>query len=338
MVAAETKRTPNSDERNGKGSLTQPVDIVIVAWNSRQFLEGCLASLASLQPAANRILIVDNGSTDGSSGWVQENHPQVEWIELGRNAGFCEANNIGIRKSEAPFVLVLNPDTELEPNFLAELLPAFDTPEVGLASGKLLRFDGSTIDTAGQLLGRSRQPIDRGYGEADRGQFDKEIDLFGACGAAALYRREMLDSIADGDDFFDTAFFAFVEDLDIAWRAQKLGWRCRYRPTAVGRHARGGSATGPRWKRRLASMLGRSPEVRFHIAKNRYLSILRNDSVASYLKDFPFIFARDLGTLLLLLVSSPAVLVRLWRERALFRRAKELRRLDEARPRIQVRL
>ena len=317
--------------------MTHPVDIVIVAWNSQAFLEGCLASLAQMDPAPARVIVVDNGSTDGTLEWIAAAHPSVETIPLGRNAGFCEANNIGIRRSDAPFVLVLNPDTTLEPDFFARLMPAFDDPTVGIACGKLLRFDRKTIDTAGQMLAKSRQPLDRGYGEPDRGQFDQDDEVFGACGAAALYRRAMLDSIADEDHYFDEAFFAFVEDLDLAWRAQKLGWRARYRAAAVGYHARGGSATGPLWKRRLVAMLGRSPEVRFHIVKNRYLSIVRNDSVAGYLKHFPFIFCRDLGTFLLLLVSTPSVLLRLWRERAIFKRAKALRRLDAARSRIQVR-
>jgi GT2 family glycosyltransferase len=144
----------------------------------------------------------------------------------------------------------------------------------------------------------------------------------------------MLDSIADpGDCYFDEQFFAFYEDLDLAWRARRLGWRAVYLHRAVGYHARGGSASGGRRLRRLAAMLGRSPDVRFHIAKNRYLTILRNDSRAGYLGNLPFIMGRDFATLLLLLVSSPGVLARLWRERGIFRQARQKRQLDAARPR-----
>ena len=311
--------------------------MVIVSWNSRDYLERCLSSLRRLERPVQQIVVVDNASTDGTPGRLAEYFPKVELLVLPTNDGFCRANNLGIARTRAPFVLVLNPDTELEPGFLRRLLPAFDDPGVGIACGKLLRFDRRTIDSAGQQLARSRQPLDRGYGKPDEGQYDRDESVFGACGAAALYRRAMLESIVDeGGRFFDETFFAFVEDLDLAWRARKLGWRTAYRFAAVGYHARGGTASGPRWKRRVAAMLGHSAEVRFHIVKNRYLTIMRNDSVAGYCANIPFIWARDLGTFALLLVTSPVVLLRLWRSRHVFAQARGKRRLDAARARNQV--
>jgi GT2 family glycosyltransferase len=275
---------------------------------------------------------LDSGSTDGAADLVRRDYPEALLIACAENVGFCRGNNLGIRTTTSPFVLVLNPDTMLEPGFLERLLPAFDDPRVGMAAGKLLRFDRKTLDTAGQMLSRARRPRDRGYGDLDRGQFDRDTEVFGVCGAAALYRRAMLDEIADpGPCFFDETFFSFGEDLDLAWRARRAGWTAAYRHEAVGYHARGGSATrAPRLRRRIA-LLGRSPEIRFHAVKNRYLVILRNDSVAGYLRNLPFIWARDLGTVGLLLLTSPAVLGRLWRARGLFREAVRLGRLDAAR-------
>jgi len=314
------------------------VDIVIVNWNSAKYLPACLASIAALTRPVADLLIVDNASTDDSRELLERTGPEVRWIRCERNLGFCAANNLGIRDTKSPYVLVLNPDTVLRPDFIEHLLPAFEDPAVGMATGKLLRFDERTIDSAGQELGRSRQPIDRGYGRVDDGRFDRDEAVFGACGAAALYRREMLESIADpGPDFFDETFFAFGEDLDLAWRAQRRGWRAAYCHSAVALHARGGSATGAPWKRRLAGMLGRAPEIRYHVAKNRYLTILRNDRLRDYVLHLPFIAARDLATLGLLALTSPSVLLRLWRNRKVFRGALERRRLDEARPRNQVR-
>ena len=315
----------------------EPVAVVIVSWNSRDFLERALTSLCDLERPAAQIVVVDNGSTDGTTEIVLEKFPEVDLVECGENLGFCRANNLGFARTTTPFVLALNPDTELDPAFLRNLLPAFGDSRVGIACGKLLRMDRRTIDSAGQELSRSRQPLDRGYGTPDDGRFDRDEQVFGACGAAALYRREMIDSIADDDgQFFDETFFSFVEDLDVAWRARKLGWTSEYRARAIGYHARGGSASGAHWKRRVAAMLGRNAEVRFHIAKNRYLTIIRNDSVAGYLSNIPFIWARDLGTLALLLVSSPGVLLRLWKQRHVFFAASTKRRLDEGRSRIQV--
>jgi GT2 family glycosyltransferase len=308
------------------------VAVVVVSWNCAAYLPGCLDSLAALAHRPREILVVDNASADGSQALVRERFPGVRLVECRTNVGFAAANNLGIRETRSPFVLVLNPDTRLAPDFLERLLPAFDDPVVGLAAGKLLRFDGRTLDSCGQSLGRSRQPIDRGYGLPDRGQLDRDEDVFGCCGAAALYRRAMLEHVADpGPCFFDEAFFAFFEDLDLAWRARRCGWRAVYRHRAIGFHARGGTSSGGRSRRRFAAMLARSSAVRFHIVKNRYLSILRNDSPGRYVRDAPFIWTRDAATFLFLLALDRGVLTRLWRERAMFGRALALRRLDAER-------
>ena len=306
--------------------------VVVVSWNCAAYLAGCLGSLAALARPPREIVVVDNASTDGSTGLVREQFPRVRLVECATNVGFAAANNRGMRETAAPFVLALNPDTRLAPDFLERLLPAFEDPRVGLAAGKLLRFDGRTLDSCGQSLGRSRQPIDRGYGRPDLGQLDRDEEVFGCCGAAALYRRAMLDHVADpGSCYYDEAFFAFFEDLDLAWRARRCGWRAVYRHRAIGFHARGGTSTGGRSRRRWSAMLARSSEVRFHIVKNRYLTILRNDTFARYLRDAPFIWSRDAATFLFLLALDRGVLRRLWRERAAFGRALALRRLDAER-------
>jgi GT2 family glycosyltransferase len=312
-----------------------PVAVVVVTWNAERFVRACLASLRALSRPPEEVVVVDNASSDATAAIVRDEFPEVRLIAGAENAGFCKANNIGMRATRAPFVLVLNPDTILDARFLEELLPAFDDARVGIAAGKLVRFDGVTLDSAGQQLARSRQPIDRGYGVRDRGQFDRDEIVFGACGAAALYRRAMLEALADAPGvYFDEAFFAFYEDLDLAWRARRAGWSAAYRHRATGRHARGGAeAAGPR---RFTALLGRSPEVRFLVARNRWLAILRNDRVADLLRNLPFVLARDAGTLGAILLTSPGVLLRLWRERGAFGRALERRRLDAERPRHEV--
>ncbi len=314
-----------------------PVAAVIVTWNAAAWVDECLRSLRALERPPAEIEVVDNGSSDGTPAIVRERHPEAALVECGANLGFCHANNLGIAGTRSPFVLVLNPDARLAPRFLEELLPAFDVADVGIGSGKLLRPDGATIDSAGQLLGRSRQPVDRGYDTADDGRFDADAEVFGACGAAALYRRAMLEEIADpGGEVFDERFFSFYEDLDLAWRARRLGWRAVYRHLAIGWHARGATAAGGTVRRRGRAFLARSPSVRFHVAKNRYLTILRNDTPGAYLGNLPFIVGRDAALLALLLLTSPGVLARLWRERDVFRGALERRRLDSARPRHQT--
>lgn len=313
-----------------------PVAVVIVTWNSASYIDACLDSLVSLERPPAEIVVVDNGSSDGTRERLRAHPALFDLIENDENVGFCRATNRGIERTRSPFVLLLNPDAVLSSTFVEHLLPVFDDPLVGIAVGKILRFDRATIDSAGQVLGRSRQPVDRGYGCRDEGQFDREEEVFGACGAAALYRREMLDSIADPSGaVLDEEFFAFYEDLDVAWRARRLGWKTLYHPRAVAYHARGGTletgASPPRWR----SFLRRSPEIRFHLLKNRYLTILRNDTVTAYLTDFPFILARDLAMLGIVVATSPAILMRLWQARWLFGRALGLRKGDCLRSRAE---
>lgn len=296
-----------------------PVAAVIVSWNSARYLPDCLESLRALARPPLETVVVDNGSADGAPQLVERRFSEARLIRCQENTGYCRANNIGISATSAPFVLLLNPDVRLQPSFLEELLPVFRDPEIGLAAGKLLRFDGRTLDSCGQLLGRSRRPVDRGYGREDQGQFDRDDEVFGACGAAALYRRTMLEAVAMGRGaFFDERFFAYYEDLDIAWRAQRQGWRAAYRHRALGYHARGAAAVAAAPLRKRGALLRHGPDLRFHIVKNRYLTILRNDSLKAYLRDLPFIWSADLAILLLLLLTSPAVARRLWQERQLF--------------------
>jgi GT2 family glycosyltransferase len=314
-----------------------PVAVVIVTRNSASFLDACLGSLMALTRRPAEIVVVDSGSSDGTPAILRRAWPDVRVTECAENVGFCRANNLGIRATTSPFVLVLNPDTRLEPDFVDRLLDALDDPEIGIAAGKLLRFDGATLDSAGQRLGLSRQPVDRGFGRRDRGQYDRDAEVFGACAAAALYRRALIDDVADaGGEFFDEAFFAYYEDLDVAWRAQRRGWRAAYRHRAVGYHLRGATLASRATARRFRGLLDRDPALRHHLVKNRHLTILRNDSPWRVLRDLPFILSRDLVMLGLVAATSPGVLSRLWRSRDLYARALARRRLDARRPRHHV--
>jgi len=310
------------------------VAAVVVAWNSAAWIPECLRALAVQTRPAEEVVVVDNASADGSVERARAGEARV--LALTANEGFCAANNRGIAATTAPLVLLLNPDTALAPDFLEKLVPAFEDPGVGAACGKLLRWDGRTLDSAGQALGWSRRPVDRGYGQPDTGRYDRREDVFSACAAAALYRRAALQSVAGpAGEVFDPRFFAFYEDLDLAWRLQRAGWRVAYRPEARGRHARGATAGAPGVRRRFQALLHRTPDVRFHVVKNRWLTLLRNETAAGFLGHLPWILARDAATLALLGATSPAVLGRLWRERRVFAQAWEGRRLDFIRRRHQ---
>jgi GT2 family glycosyltransferase len=215
------------------------VTVVIPNWNGERFLSPCLSSLREQSFEDFEIILVDNGSTDGSVAFASRNFPEVQVLPLGENEGFSVAVNAGIKASRAEYVALLNNDTETDPEWLRALVRAAEAyPEVGLFASKMVDFyDRRVLDGAGDVLRRSGLPLRLGHGEPDRGQYDETAFVFGACAGAALYRHDMLDDVG----LFDEDFFANCEDGDLSFRAQLAGYRCLYVPDAVIYHM--GSAT-----------------------------------------------------------------------------------------------
>lgn len=311
--------------------MASTVSVVMVTLNSERFISDCLDSLANQTHAPLEIFVVDNGSSDRTVAIVREKYPRVEVIPLGENTGFCHANNAGYSRCRGEIVLFANPDTILEPDYIQEALASFKLdPKIGMVSGKLLRFDHVTIDSAGQILTISRKIQDRGYGRKDTGQFELPARVDSVCGAMALYRRDMIEQIRVDGELFDEDFFAFWEDMDVGWRARRFGWQARYTPRAVARHFRGGSQDRHTPWTNWVRMSGRSAELKYHIVKNRWLMLIKNESLAGYLVRLPFILARDAALLAYLLFSAPSAFLRLgfapgcflraWRKRLKIRR------------------
>ena len=225
--------------------------IVVLCWNNREILPRCLDhALASRWPHGRlEVLVVDNGSTDGSvDGW-ERRYPQVQLVETGANLGFAGGVNVGLADlGDLWGVALLNSDAFAEPDWLEHLGAALLADEaVGAASPKILFAgpDGAgrpVINNAGNEIGRTWEPRDRGYGEPDDGRYDREEDVWGWCGAAVLLRRAYLDDVGT----FDERLFMYAEDADLSWRGAKAGWRYRYVPRAVVHHLHGASSGGER--------------------------------------------------------------------------------------------
>ena len=220
------------------------VTVVIPNWNTREFLEPCLQSLRRQTFRDFETVLVDSASADGSVGFVGENFPEVRVVALPENRGFSGAVNAGIGASGAEFVVLLNNDTEQDPGWLGALVRAAGRrPEAGLFASKLVDFgDRGRLDGAGDALRRSGLPYRLGHGEVDRGQSEREEFVFGACAAAAMYRRSVFDEVG----LFDEDFFAYCEDGDVSFRAQLAGHRCLYVPGAVVYHVGSVSTGGKR--------------------------------------------------------------------------------------------
>lgn len=302
--------------------------ILVLTWNSKEVAGDAVASALAQTVAPIEVIVVDNASTDGTPHVLGRRFGQSARIVVTeRNVGYAGGYNRALDLANAPFVLLLNPDARLAPDFLERALPAFEDPRVGIVTGTLWREDGVTVDSSGLFLARSRKPLDRGFDRRHDASRDTAGPVLGACGAAALYRRAMIDDIADDGDLFDADYFAFYEDLEVSWRAWRAGWRAVHVPEARAVHLRAGGR-----KRGAAGlMFERETPVLAHIVKNRYLTMLRHDSLGALLVDLPFVAARELALVAALAVKRPAVFGLLWHERDVFERALAKRRADARR-------
>jgi GT2 family glycosyltransferase len=229
-----------------------------------------------------RIHVLDNASTDATLEKLIGF--DLDIVRSATNTGFAKAHNDLIRAYPSEYILILNPDAILKPEFLGRLVSSLDLrPDAASATGKLLRFDGKTLDSTGIVMLRSQRHLDRGADEADRGQFDKAEDVFGPSGAAALYRLKALKDTAINDQFFDEDFFAYREDADLAWRCRLMGWTSIYVPFAVALHRR---RVTPERRSQLSTL------INYHSVKNRFLLRLNNMTRSLYIRDFVHISVR----------------------------------------------
>ncbi len=210
------------------------VSIVIPNWNGRKFLATCLDSLLAQTYENIEIIVVDNGSADGSIELLRSNYPQVQLIALTTNTGFSFAVNRGIEASSGDFIALINNDTRADKEWLEKMVRALiEHSEIGSVACKMLSLDNpKLIDGAGDGLRRGGLPGRIGHGQTDVGQFNRQRYVLGACGGAVLYRKAMLLDIG----LFDEDFFAYLEDVDLALRAQSAGYKCLYIPDAIMYH------------------------------------------------------------------------------------------------------
>ena len=212
--------------------------VIIPNWNGMKYLPACLDSLERQRFTDFEVYLVDNGSEDGSADYVEKNYPQVHLIRLAENTGFCHAVNEGIRADDSPFVILLNNDTVAAPGFVGELVSAMRArPDAfGFQAKMLSMHERGKIDDAGDLYCALGWAFARGRGK-DSSACVRSERIFSACGGASILRRSVLDSIG----LLDEAHFAYLEDVDLCWRAALAGYKCYFAPKAAVLHA--GSAS-----------------------------------------------------------------------------------------------
>lgn len=268
------------------------VSVTLVTYNSGRFIKRCLESVLEQKYGNMEIVVIDNASTDGTVDILEQFADRCRIYYNDENLGFAEAQNQAIKRAQGEWVLTLNPDVLLLPNFIQALVDAGQVdPKVGSVCGKLLTIratfdlpDKQLVDSTGIYFTPMLRHLDRGSQEVDNGHYLKYEYVFGATAAAALYRRRMIDDIAVDEDFFDGDFFVYREDADVAWRAQLLGWRCIYTPHARGYHVRN---VLPGNRRALPAA------INMHSVKNRFLMRMKNMTGNLYLRNCLSITFRD---------------------------------------------
>ena len=213
------------------------VSLVVLSWNGMEHLDLCLSSLSNQTYSDYEILLVDNGSSDGSKEWVEAHYPQVRIERTEQNLGVPGGVNFGLARARGRYVAILNNDLEAEPQWLAASVGALEQyPEAGFTASRVrLFYQRERLDTAGDLYFSAGYPAKRGWLHRDGPEFDEPRWVFGACAVAALYRRELLEAVG----FMDEDFESGLEDLDLSFRAQLRGYKCRYVPSAIIYHKLG---------------------------------------------------------------------------------------------------
>jgi GT2 family glycosyltransferase len=309
------------------------VSITIVTYNSGRFIKRCLESILDQTYPFKEIIVVDNSSTDGTTDILEPFEDRCRIIYNEDNIGFAAAQNQAMGISDSDWVLTLNPDVLLLPDFITALVHAGNLdPRIGTVCGKLLTMSAGfdfpekpVVDSTGIFFTPTLRHLDRGSLEYDNGHYRQYEYVFGATAAAALYRREMIEDISLDGEFFDSDFFVYREDADVAWRSQLLGWKCLYAPYARGYHVR---KALPGNRRALP------PEINMHSVKNRFLLRIKNISGDLYRRNWLQITGRDLVVVACCLLWEHSSLKAFWFLAKNYRRVLAKRRLIQERQRV----
>ena len=287
------------------------VSVIVVSLEKGPMLAKCLDSIAAQTHKGLRCSVFLNKADEKLALRLKESYEDFDLYHCPDNELYCRPMNKGIARSVGDFVLCLNDDVVLSPDYIKQALTAMGRDKkIGSVSGCLLREDKVTVDSTGFLWDRSRKPHDRGYGKKMRPAYKSDGYIFGANGAAAFYRRSMLEAVKFGPEYFDEKFCFYYEDLDLAWRAHRLGWLAFYCGSAVAYHKRGAVAhiePGPRLLRHFA-FTRISPELQARFIRNRYATILKNDRLLRFLIGLPWIFFYEARIYLYLLFFRRNVL------------------------------
>lgn len=295
--------------------------IIVVAYNSRAELGPCLASIIAQMTEQDELIVVDNGSSDGSADFVQQHYPQARLIRC-TNIGYAGGNNWGAARAQGEFLVILNPDTVARPGAIDALLaPLQHADDIAMTTACIVFMDcPDVVNTCGNTMHYTGLTYCRGAGRPMR-EFRAAADVDAVSGAAFAIRRSVFAALGG----FDEQFFMYVEDTDLSWRARVAGYRCLYVPQAVIMHA-----YQPAY----------SPRKAFYLDRNRHMMLLKNLDSRMYWRLLTGLILAEIVTWVFLLLQGPRywtvkpqVYAALWRQRhaiaAARRRVQMLRRCSD---------
>lgn len=272
----------------------QKIVLSIVTWNSEATINACIESVLAQTFRDFALVIVDNNSTDNTSSIIRSFYDsRITFIPNAENRGFCGAHNQVIQGTSSEFVMLVNPDIIMSPNYIENALKSIsEDSAIGTLCGLLLQSEINDpdviIDSAGLEIRNSRIMQMKYHGLKLRDIKLRKEDVFGADGALPLYRRRMIDDISFEGDFFDEMFFAHKEDWDISWRSRLFGWRTIFDPACIAIHPRHFKPKSLKVRKGIDRI------IKIHSVKNQLLLHLKNESVWSFLWHMPFILPRQL--------------------------------------------
>jgi GT2 family glycosyltransferase len=314
-----------SDRRSRRprpSSAMTLVSVLVPTHQDMHLLERSLPAFLRRRPNELEVIIINNDPSQNVRDWAQSRlEREVTVLEMGYPSGFARAVNAGVSASSGEYVMFCNADLFVSESYVDEMLSFFEAhPRAGCAAGKLLRYEldadreTDVIDTAGLVMHRNRRATVRGEGLKDSGQLERIEEVFAVDGAGLFARRSALESIRIGDEYFDNSFFMYKEDWDLCWRLRLAGWECWYVPSAVAFHGRTSRGLGE--KSYLSSVIefhrnerAKPRFVRMHSMKNQWAMLLKNEDGYSFIRDLPFILARESLVLAYNLVFSPRALI-----------------------------
>lgn len=321
------------------------LSIILIGYNSKKFLKFCLEGVRTQTLKDFEVIFIDNASKDGSAEYVKNHFKEVKVIANSENIGYVGAANQGIRLSQAKYLMILNPDLILTPDYLKKILAKCEKDKkIGAITGKVLKYDFNKkkvtdkIDTTGLYCYRNRRIIDRGQGLVDTGQYDEEEEIFGVSGAVPIYRRSALDDVKLLGEYLDEDFFMYKEDIDISWRLWLRGWKCYYFPKAVAHHGRGTGVLKrfTHWEV-YKSRRHLNKFQKYYAYKNQRLMQVKNEFPGNLLRDFVPILFKEVMVLGYIVLREPYLLKAVGHFWIQFPRALKKRRLIMKRKKISSR-